>query len=145
MRSAEWRTTWFPLLEPTQIPFLASAGGPTVLNLIMNRNASKPLLSVVSGGDDDGHVVVLPDELVDLVAGLVVVVGFHGSPAVAHQPHALLVATSQRSFRVTTHRSSRGRGCWAYRTPPCRSPGRRPSVDCRTRGPASSVTRGDTL
>lgn len=112
---------------------------------VITRLPRRPLLSVVSGGDDDGHVVVLPDELVDLVAGLVVVVGFQGSPAVAHQPHALLVATSQRSFRVTTHRSSRGRGCWAYSTPPCRSPGRRPSVDCRTRGPASSVTRGDTL
>ena len=66
------------------------------MNLIMSRNASKPLLSVVSGGDDDGHVVVLPDELVDLGAALVVVVGVDSSPAVAHQSHAFPVATSER-------------------------------------------------
>ena len=68
------------------------------MNLIMNRNAPKPLLSVVSGGDDDGHVVVLPDISIDLVAALVVVVGVDGSPAVAHQSHAPLVATSERAF-----------------------------------------------
>ena len=66
------------------------------MNLMMSRNTSKPLLSVVSGREDDGHVVVLPDELVDLGAALVVVVGVDSSPAVAHQSHAFPVATSER-------------------------------------------------
>ena len=87
---------WCPLLEPTLIPFLASAGDFTVLNLMMSRNASKPLLSVVSGCEDDGHVVVLPDILVNLVASVIVVIGAFSSPAVAHQSHAFPVATSER-------------------------------------------------
>ena len=57
------------------------------------RGADVPLFSLVSGGEEDEHVVVSPDVLVDLLAEVIVVGVLLQTPAVGGDAHAGFVAT----------------------------------------------------